>query len=146
VPSASPFRLWTTRGEAPIRVLVPTDLTRESSAPVAYACGLARRLPLELDLLHVATADPADATVERAQRMLDGHVPTDLVDRVTASVRVGPAAETIVAYADETMPAFTVLGEHAHTLVRRLLTRDTTRAVVHELRCPVWVVPPGWRA
>ena len=145
IPNIGPFRLHTTRGEDPIPVLVPTDLTRGSSASVAYACALARQLPIRLDLLHVATGDPDDAAVERAEVAIDAHVPPDLADRATAHVRIGPAVETIVQYADETLPGFVVLGEHAHSLVRRLLTRDTTRAVMRELRCPVWVVPPGIR-
>jgi nucleotide-binding universal stress UspA family protein len=137
------FRLRSEAGEPPVRVLVPTDLTRDSSAAVGYACNLARRLPLRLDLLHVLTSDQSDRAAEGAQAAIDSHVPPDLVDRVSAHVRLGPAAETIVEYADETTPMFLVLGEHAHGFVRRLLTRDTTRAVVHEVRCPVWVIPPG---
>jgi nucleotide-binding universal stress UspA family protein len=142
VSDATTFRLSGEAGTAPLPVLVPTDLTRGSSAAVAYACALARELPLRLDLLHVVTVDPSDATVAHAQVGIDSHVPPDLVGRVVGHVRVGPAAETIAEYADETAPAFVVLGEHARGFVRRLLTRDTTRDVMHSLRCPVWVVPP----
>jgi nucleotide-binding universal stress UspA family protein len=45
--------------------LVPTDLTRDSSA-VAYACELGRRLPLRLDSAR-GTGDPGDATVDHAE-------------------------------------------------------------------------------
>jgi nucleotide-binding universal stress UspA family protein len=129
-------------GEHRLRAVVPTDLTRNGSSALAYACALARALPLELDLLHVITSDQSTSAA-LAERALDGHVPPDLVDRVRAHVRTGTPAEAIVAYAAETMPAFLVLGEHARGLVRRLLTRDTTRAVMRAVGCPVWVVP--WR-
>ena len=142
VGNAGAFRLRSAPGDKPFPVLVPTDLTRDSNVGVAYACELARRLPLRLDLLHVLAGDQSDRKAESAQLAMDSHVPIDLVDRVSAHVRLGPTAETIVEYADETAPAFVVLGEHAHGLVRRLLTRDTARAVVREVRCPVWVVPP----
>ena len=133
------FRL----GGEPRRVVVATDLSHDARSAVAYACAMARVLPIELDLLHVIRDKPDDAAVAHAHAALDGQVPSDLVERVTAHVRVGPAAETIVAYVEETKPAFVVIGEHAHGLIRRLLTHDTTREVVHELQCPVWVVPPG---
>jgi nucleotide-binding universal stress UspA family protein len=51
--------------------------------------------------------------------------------------------ETIADYVEEARPAFVIMGEHTHGLVRRLLTRDTTRAVMHEIGCPVWIVPPA---
>jgi nucleotide-binding universal stress UspA family protein len=146
VANTGGFRLRGVQGEAPLPVLVPTDLTRDSNAAVRYACTLARKLPLRLDLLHVLSSDQSDRAAEGAQAAMDGRVPPDLADRVSAHVRIGPAAQTIVEYADETAPAFVVVGEHAHGLVRRMLTRDTARAVVHEVRCPVWVVPPRMAA
>jgi nucleotide-binding universal stress UspA family protein len=138
-----PFRL---AGDRPVRVVVPTDLTHDSTCAVEYACALARRLPLDIDLLHVLSEGSDDVAAASAQLVLDAHVPPDLVDRVTAHVRVGPAAETIVAYVDETRPTFVLMGEHAQGLLRRLLTRDTTRAVTRDLACPVWIVPPASNA
>jgi nucleotide-binding universal stress UspA family protein len=126
-----------------VRVVVATDLSHDSASGVGYACALARRLPLVIDLLHVLPEGSDDAAVAHAQTALDAHVPPDLVDRVTAHVRVGPPVETIADYVEEAHPAFVIMGEHTHGLVRRLLTRDTTRAVMHEIGCPVWIVPPA---
>ncbi|MGH7895282.1 MAG: universal stress protein, partial [Candidatus Binatia bacterium] len=137
------FRLRTQSGK-PLPVVVPTDLTPGSAAAVGYACGLARALPLRLDLLHVI--DPAHCgrdAQRNAHAALDAMVPPDLVGRVSSHVRTGPAATAIIEYVAESVPAFAVLGEHARGLLRRVLTRDTTREVVHRVGCPVWVVPPG---
>lgn len=125
------------------RVVVAADLHRDARRVVAYACALSRIVPLDLVLLHVLTGDTSAAAAAHAQAALDAQVPSDLVDRVAAQVRIGPSAETIVEYVDETRPAFVMLGEHAPGLVRRLLTRSTTRDVLRQLRCPVWVVPPA---
>ena len=135
------FRL-ASGGDGRLRVVVPTDLTHDANCAVGYACALARRFPLDVDLLHILPEGSDDEAAESAQLALDAQVPPDMVDRVTAHVRVGAAAETILDYVDETRPTFVVMGEHARGLVRRLLTRDTTRAVTRELACPVWVVPP----
>jgi nucleotide-binding universal stress UspA family protein len=34
-----------------------------------------------------------------------------------------------------------VMGEHTRVPVKRWLTRDTARAVLHDSPCPVWYVP-----
>ena len=68
-------------------------------------------------------------------------MPGDLTTRVVTSVRYGDPTTEILAYLAEVRPQFAVLGEHARDIVRRLFTRDTTRAVVHAASCPVWIVP-----
>ncbi len=131
-------------GDASLRAVVSTDLTHASLAAVGYAFALARTLPLRLELLHVV--DPGHAGRERLQSAhaaLDALVPPDLADRVSTHVRAGPAAAVIVEYVEERQPAFCVLGEHGRGLLRRLLTRDTTREVLHRVDCPAWLVPPS---
>jgi nucleotide-binding universal stress UspA family protein len=133
-------------GDASPRAVVLTDLTHASLAAVGYAFALARTLPLRLELLHVV--DPGHAGRERLQcahAALDALVPPDLGDRISTHVRAGPAVALIVEYLEERQPVFCVLGEHVRGLLRRLLTRDTTRAVLHRVDCPLWVVPPGQR-
>jgi nucleotide-binding universal stress UspA family protein len=132
------FRLHALAGDQPPRVLVPTDFSPGSAAAVAYAFALGRSLPLRLDLLHVV----ANASrVGPATGRLAALVPADAHSPVEVHVRVGAHGEEILAHIRETTPAFAILGAHARSLVRRLLTRDTARELVHRAECPVWLVP-----
>jgi universal stress protein A len=142
-PGMPPFRLRTDApGGAPPTVVVPTDLTRGSAPVVAYACALARLVPLRLDIVHVLDPGPASQDAQRrARAALDALVPPDLVDAVSARVRVGPATAVILEHVAAVGPVFTLVGEHARGLLRRSFTHDTTRDLVHRIECPVWVVP-----
>lgn len=154
--SPCPVLTFDARGIAPelhlragetLRVLVPTDLTAASAAAVRYACDLARKLPLRLDLLHVVdTLHAARHSTVGAETALDALVPPDLVDQVESHVLAGPAAPSIIRHVYDTAPAFVILGEHAHGWLRSLFTRDTASEVMHGVRCPVWVVPPAGAA
>ena len=122
-------------------VLVPTDLGAASKRATALACELACALPaLHVTLLRVVE-DAAGPAVDVDRATLDADLPPDLAGRVAAQVRRGPAIATIVGCAEEMRPAFVVMGAHARDVVRSWLTRDTTAAVVHAVRCPVWIVP-----
>jgi nucleotide-binding universal stress UspA family protein len=140
---AAPFRLRALPGAPMLRVLVPTDLTPASAAAVRYACALARRLAFQIELLHVVSDDASGTAFDRAQRALVDLVPSDLLGDVSAHVRRGEPGQVITSYVDVTEPAFVVLGEHARGLVRRLLTPDTTQAVMRRIGCPAWVIPAG---
>jgi nucleotide-binding universal stress UspA family protein len=139
--AAPPFRLCGEPGGPPLRALVPTDLTPASAAAVGYACMLARRLDIRLELLHVLSDDASAATCDRALRAIDGLVPPDLVGNVSAHVRRGEPGAEITSYVAATAPAFVVLGEHARGFIRHLLTPDTTQAVMRRIDCPAWVIP-----
>ena len=140
-PEAPTFRLRALEGDPPLRALVATDLSRASAVAVDYACALARRLGLRLELLHVMADDASVATCDRAQRTLLGFVPPDLVGIASAHVRRGEPGREITRYVDATAPAFVVLGEHARGFVRHLLTPDTTQGIMRRIGCPAWVVP-----
>jgi len=132
------FRLT---GDPPRRAVVPTDLTPASAAAVVYACALARDIGVHVAVLHVLPKDASDGAVHDAHRMMDKLVPPDLVDKVSSRVRRGEPGAEITDYVEIADPAFVILGEHARGFVRRLLTPDTTQAVVRGIRCPAWVVP-----
>jgi nucleotide-binding universal stress UspA family protein len=142
---APPFRLRPEPGGPPCRALVPTDLTPASAVAVGYACALARRLSIHVELLHVMPDDAGGAACDRAYRTLDGLVPPDLVGNVSARVRHGEPGTEITRYVEVTSPAFVLLGEHARGLLRHLLTPDTTQAVLRRIECPAWVVPASTR-
>lgn len=131
-------------------VVAPTDLTPESRGAVDLGVDLARTLPIELHLLHLLPngrggrgADPA--TEEDAKRRLRALLPDDVADRVKLHVAHGAPADGIARAADQLSAACIIMGEHARTGLRRWFSRDTSRAVLHQARCPVWYVP-GARA
>lgn len=131
------FRL---RG-TPVPVLVPTDLSDAAATVVRYAFALARRAPLELHLLHVASSLGSAATVANAESALRALVPADLAARVTSHVARGQAVESILEHADRLQAAFIVMGEHTRNLLLSLFVRDSARAVLERAVCPVWYVP-----
>jgi len=139
VEGENPWRLGTVETQ---RVLVATDLTRESLAAVDLAVELARSAPIELHLLHVAPGGHAAAsdgpTLE--ERLL-GLLPPDLAASATVHVEEGDPVARIVALAGDLAAAWIVMGEHTRHGWRRWLSRDTSRAVLHRAPCPVWYVP-----
>lgn len=127
-------------------ILVPTDFTAEAKPAVEVALDLARRLPLEVHLLHVAPAhgpatEPEPATAEAARQRLAGLVPAELGARVHLHLAVGDPAHEIAAAAGRLGAVCIVMGEHTRSPLRRWFTRDTSRQVLHEARCPIWYVP-----
>jgi universal stress protein A len=128
-------------GEPPC-IVVPTDLSESGDHAVEYGLGLAQALGARVRLLHVLGRSSEDAAFA-AETRLSHAVPAELRERVAIDVREGDARAEILAHLAELRPTFAVLGEHARGLARRWLTRDTTRAVVHEATCPIWVVPRG---
>lgn len=129
-------------GQAPHVVLVPTDLAEGSRAAEALACELAGRLPIELHLLHVAEPTrrgepPADA-VEEAMRE---RLPEPLREHVQLHVGEGDPAQAIERAAEQLGAGCIVMGEHSKSFLRRWLTQDVSRALLHHAPCPVWYVP-----
>jgi nucleotide-binding universal stress UspA family protein len=125
-----------------LNVLVPTDFSPSADRAVAYACALARLLPLRLHLFHVATAGHRDhAVLDAAHALLRAMVPPELAGQTDVHVDVGRPLERILEFAAETAPAFMVMGEHTRGFFRRLLTRDTALGVLHRASCQVWYVP-----
>jgi nucleotide-binding universal stress UspA family protein len=122
-------------------VVVPTDLTPEASAAVDVGFDLARKLPIELHLLHLLKHGAA----EEARRRLEGMIPEDLAGRAQLHVEDGQAAQGIAQAAERLSAACIVMGEHTRAPLRRWFSRDTSRAVLHRAPCPVWYVP-GQRA
>jgi len=134
-------------GERAVQVvLVPTDLSAESLAAVRFAFELARVLPAELHLLHVAPAArhagaAAAALAAESERKLRALVPEDLEYRVHHHVEPGDPATAIARAAERLHAAYIVMGEHTRSPLRRWLTRDVSRDVLHRAPCPIWYVP-----
>lgn len=124
-------------------VTVAVDFAQETSWPLQYACELARRVPIHLNLLHVVPEGGDKALAgERRQRLL-ARVPQDLTARASCFVNEGDPAEEIVRFSRQTDASFMIVGEHARGLLRRLFTHDTARDILHRAPCPVWFIPAG---
>jgi universal stress protein A len=139
--------------QRPWTVLVPTDLSSDSLPCVRYAVELAAAWPVHLHLLHVIESAPdgapgtAGARLEEALYLrLRALLPADLMGTARCHVRFGEPS-TEIANAAETLDADAiVMGAHTRGLLRRFLTRDTSRHVLHRTLCPIWVVPSRWAA
>jgi len=131
-------------------VLAPTDLTAEARAAVDAAFDLARRLPVELHLLHLLPhgsqkrRDFADLR-DHARTEMQALVPPDLASRVVLDVDDGKADEGIVRVAATTSADCILMGQHTRAPIRRWFSADTSRAVLRQAPCPVWYIP-GERA
>jgi universal stress protein A len=132
------FRL---RGE-PVPVVVPVDLSSDASSAVAgYAFDLARRLPLELHLLHVMSSLATGSTAEASEGALRRLVPAELAPRTTCHVARGNAVGHILETAERVRAGFMIMGEHTRSVLVSLFVKDNTKAVLDKAVCPVWFVP-----
>lgn len=136
---------FASRSDEPQVVVAPTNLTPGSRSAIEVGAGLARTLPIELHLLHFLP--PArggrrdDESEEKVRSRLRALVPEDVAARAHVHVEYGNPAEGIARAAQQLSAACIVMGEHTHNPLRRWFSRDTSRAVLHQARCPVWYVP-----
>jgi nucleotide-binding universal stress UspA family protein len=129
----------------PRAIVVPVN-SLASHPQVDVACDLARRFPaLQLHLLHALApvSDPAllGPAVEAMRAELTALVPDDLADRADVHVEDGDPVSAIIDTAQRLSASLIVMGEHTRVPVKRWLSHDTARAVLHEAHCPVWYVP-----
>ena len=68
-------------------------------------------------------------------------MPADLARRTHVHVEEGDPVPAIVDAAKRLGVSCIVMGEHTTVPLRRWLTHDTARAVLHGAPCPVWYVP-----
>ena len=120
--------------------LVPTDLTPESRAAVQFAFELARVLPIDVHLTHFLKHGGLRNEAVAASQ-LRALVPDDLLARAHIDVQECEPAMGIMQMASALGAACIVMGAHTRSPLRRWLTRDTSRAVLHDVHCPVWYVP-----
>jgi nucleotide-binding universal stress UspA family protein len=147
------------QGDAPVRtVAVAYDQRPESTAALAYAEDLARRLGARLLVIAVhepliAYAAPGvpyysgemdDDLRQRLQQRVDGLV-QDLGDDLDAAGRVhtGPAADTILRTCEQEDVDLLVMGSRGYGPVRSVLLGSVARALVDRAPCPVIVIPRG---
>lgn len=140
------------------RILVPTDFSEPSDAALEYARVLATRFGASLHLVHVLEhpvigafggeaylgVSPALEATLRAEA--EAAMATRLPDaerarlRATAEIVEGPAASTIVDYAEARQISLIVMGTHGRTGLAHALLGSVSEHVVRLAACPVLTV------
>ncbi len=140
------------------RILVPVDLSGTAEHALVYAGEFAEKLGAQLTILYVvpepaavlpdmmmpvpvATADVDDLTAAGRQSLADLIAATNLGRlNPTTEVRLGDAAEEIVAAAKELNADLLVVGTHGRSGLKHLLLGSVAEHVVRHAPCPVLTV------
>jgi nucleotide-binding universal stress UspA family protein len=132
------------------RILCPIDFTEAADAALRTAFELAQQLGAELDVLHTwqlsAYASPTGELAKDTERQLQADVAEALLrtetndPRVHTHVRLGPAAETIVAVAEELGAGMIVMGTSGKRGFERFLVGSVAEEVVRRSAVPVTTV------
>ena len=157
-------------------ILVPIDFSEVSAVIVRRMAEFAERVGAALHILHVVEPSGRLTTEELMETRVDrqaraGAAPSELrqwVEQVlpghisvTTTVRVGRAADEIVAQARVLQVNLIVMSAHVGQGLKNVLVRTTTERVVRQASCPVLVVakdkvndflqkldgfpPPSWK-
>lgn len=146
-------------------ILVPMDFSGHSEFALRYATALASRVGASVELLHVVE-DPIASVVWGSETVLPDvtELRTELVadaERrllelrdtvegqrvpVRTTVRIGPAAHTILEYAQAAGIDLIVMGTHGRTGVAHLFMGSVAERVLRHSHCPVLTVRDAGRA
>jgi nucleotide-binding universal stress UspA family protein len=137
------------------RVLVPVDLSEQSTLVVDHATALAEAYGASIDLLHVVEEatfpsaygmDPLTSAQpdvqERAREALEtlAEEMEAFSEPVDTHVLAGYAARDIVDFAEEHASDLIVMATHGRTGLQRFLIGSVTEKVVRSAPCPVFTV------
>ena len=144
------------RGDTPIdRVLVPVDLSEQSTLVLDHATALATAYGAPIDLLHVVeeTAFPTAYGMdpltpshpdvqERAREALKALAAEieDFDEPLNTHILAGYAARDIVDFAEEYAADLIVMATHGRTGLQRFLIGSVAEKVVRSAPCPVFTV------
>ncbi len=138
------------------RIICPVDFSEGSDSALEHAAGLARKLGVELELVHIyqvpALAMPDGAVLasptylanltSRAQQELEvkrAQVAGQGL-QVTTTLLQGDPADSIVEHADKRGASLIVMGTHGRTGLSRMLLGSVAERVVRCARVPVLTV------
>ncbi|MCU0702503.1 MAG: universal stress protein [Fimbriiglobus sp.] len=140
------------------RVLVPVDLSGTSEKALGYAAELSEKLGAKLTVLYVVAEPaavlpdmmmPVPVATADAEELLDSGRQA-VVNLIAAKnlgrlnpvidVRLGSAAQEIVAAAKELPADLLVVGTHGRTGLTHLLLGSVAEHVVRHAPCPVMTV------
>jgi nucleotide-binding universal stress UspA family protein len=137
-------------------ILVPTDFSETSDKALDFAIELAQKFDASVTVMHayeipvigfpdgslVATADVASRIQDAGKKGLDAAVAarTGRGVKLTSVLREGPAADEIVALADELKVDMIVIGTHARRGIARALLGSTAENVVRTTKLPILTI------
>ena len=135
------------------KILVPTDLSRQSTVALEMAASLARARDAELIILHVeepplaygggeAFVGLTEPTSEQLLQRLEQIRPPDPEMRHEHRMVSGLPADTIVRMAEDEGVDMIVMSTHGRTGLSRMLMGSVAEAVVRQASCPVLTVKP----
>jgi nucleotide-binding universal stress UspA family protein len=143
------------------RMLVSLDGSKTAEVVFSYARELSGRLCLDLDLLHVCTAEESQqlpmrqAYIEHMAETLKAQSeeirnkcetkPGKKAIEARGKVVTGYPAEEILKYADENKIDLIMLATHGRSGIRRWGLGSVAEKVIHEANVPVWLVPASLR-
>jgi nucleotide-binding universal stress UspA family protein len=129
------------------RILVPTDFSTSADAALALARQhfpeAARCLLHVIDPQRLASTAMSSRASGPGRRGVEGVVTTQLEELAhpgeACAVRIGPAADTILAHASDWQADLIVMGTHGRTGLSLFLSGSVATQVVRRARCPVLI-------
>jgi nucleotide-binding universal stress UspA family protein len=146
------------KAPGPIKILVPTDFSRNAEEALRFAVPLAKQLGGKITLLHsidwqvnpqMRSAPGVTDTVnkvakevaeDRLERLARAKVPMELLEKTI--VKFAPAQSGIPEAARELKIDWIVISTRGHTGLQRILLGSTAARVVRYSPCPVLTVRP----
>lgn len=139
------------------RILVPVDFTSASASALDFAVDLARRIGASVTVVHaiqlssytfvpdgalIPTPEQAARLSTEAEQGLKALITRrDAPDVISGSeVRMGNAAEVILATADEREADLIVMGAHGGSGIERAILGDVTAKIMRAAQVPVITV------
>jgi nucleotide-binding universal stress UspA family protein len=147
-----------TKAPRPVKVLVPTDFSRNAEEALRFAVSLARQLGGKITLLHsidwqvnpqmrsapgvmdTMNKVAQEVAEDRLERLARTKVPQELLEKTL--VKFAPAQMGIPETARELRIDLIVLSTRGHTGLQRILLGSTAARVVRYASCPVLTVRP----
>jgi nucleotide-binding universal stress UspA family protein len=144
-------------------VVLATDGTERGGSAVVAAQLLAAHLDLPLEVVTVLEPTPiyavpevviaSDPAIDEARRQARETAVADYVCRFSGGatpprihVRFGSVAAEISRFARDVSATMVVLGSAPHRRFRHMASGDRAAQVLHAAQCPVFSVPPSFRA
>ena len=137
-------------------ILVATDFSPISIAPLRHALGIARRYHSRVTLLHVidgsffgitapdAIAADTDCALRDGGELI-AHLDKEGIAqglKLDFTARVGPASETVLGAIGEKQSDLLVLGTHGRSGLGKLVLGSVAQKAFREALCPVLTVGP----
>ena len=137
-------------------ILVATDFSPISIAPLRHALGIARRYHSRVTLLHVidgsffgitapdAIAADTDCALRDGGELI-AHLDKEGIAqglKLDFTARVGPASETVLDVIGEKQADLLVLGTHGRSGLGKLVLGSVAQKAFREALCPVLTVGP----